>query len=70
MTTETTTIRVSGMTCGGCVRHVTHALRARPGVHEVEVSLAEGIARVTFDPAASTLEALRDAIREAGYEAA
>lgn len=69
MSTEKTTIQVGGMTCGGCVRHVTRALRAKPGVREVEVKLEEGVACVAFDPEESTREELRTAIEEAGYEA-
>lgn len=50
----TQTFRVSGMTCGNCVRHVTQALDALPGVEEAQVDLASGSATVTgtVDPAA------------------
>lgn len=51
---NTQAFRVSGMTCGNCVRHVTQALDALPGVEEVQVDLAGGSATVTgtVDPSA------------------
>lgn len=69
-TTTTTTLTVRGMTCGSCVRHVGEALRALPGVHEVEVHLEAGEVRVLHDPGLAPAAALTDAIQGAGYEAA
>jgi len=62
-----TTLRVTGMTCGACVKHVDRALRALPFVQEVEVDLRAGTVRVKHDRDAS-LPALTDAVREAGYK--
>jgi len=61
----TETYRVTGMTCGGCVRHVDKALRHTPGVTEVAVDLASGTAKVT---GTATFEALAAAVAEAGYQ--
>ena len=66
---ETTTIKVDGMTCGGCVRSVTNVLKALPGVTAAEVSLDAAEAKVTFDPATANTAAMRKAIEDAGYEA-
>lgn len=63
------TIAVGGMTCGGCVASVRRVLSAVPGVSEAQVSLEPAQARVRFDPAATTPEALRAAIEAAGYTA-
>jgi copper chaperone len=63
-----TTLRITGMTCNGCVRHVDKALRAVSGVSTVEVSLAEGQAKVVHDDPAP-LSALIAAVHSAGYEA-
>ena len=49
---ETTTIKVSGMTCQGCVRSVTRVLQAIPGVDAVDVSLERGEARAALRPGA------------------
>lgn len=64
-----TTLRISGMTCNGCVKHVDKALRALPGVSAVEVSLAESAAKVSHDPEQSPLASLMAAVVDAGYEA-
>lgn len=61
-----TTLTVAGMTCGSCVRRVTAALRAVPGVTAVEVSRIEGTARVDHDPATAPA-ALIAAVERAGY---
>src|SRR5689334_9543982 len=64
-----TTLRITGMTCNGCVRHVDQALRGVPGVSSVEVSLANGTAKVVHDESAA-LPAMVAAVESAGYEAA
>ena len=40
------TLKVDGMTCANCVRHVGDALRGVPGVHRADVDLKKGEARV------------------------
>ena len=67
---ETTTIKVSGMTCQGCVRSVTRVLQAVPGVDAVEVSLGKGEAELRFDPARAGAPAFRKAVEDAGFEVA
>jgi copper chaperone len=67
---EAATIKVSGMTCEGCVRSVTRVLKAIPGVDAVAVSLERGEAEVRYDPARTGAPALREAIADAGYVAA
>ncbi len=62
---STKTYRVTGMTCGGCVRHVDKALRATPGVTEVAVDLSQGTATVS---GTATFEALAAKVAEAGYQ--
>jgi copper chaperone len=62
------TIRVEGMSCGGCVRNVTGVLKALPGVIDAEVSLDSAQARVSYDPAYVSVEQMREAIEEAGFD--
>ena len=59
-----TTYRVSGMTCGGCVRSVTRAVEAALASVEVEVSLEQGSVRIRghHDP-----EAVKRAVEDAGF---
>ncbi|ASU83213.1 copper chaperone [Nocardiopsis gilva YIM 90087] len=65
----TTTITVSGMTCGHCEKAVKEELGALPGVTSVGVDLESG--RVSIESEAPlTDEQLAAAIDEAGYEIA
>jgi copper chaperone len=66
---ETITLEVNGMTCDGCVRSVTKALKALPGVGDVEVSLAKAEVRIAYTPREVSIERLKAAIDDAGYEA-
>ena len=65
--TRETVLRVEGMTCGHCVRHVEEALRSVAGVEDVEVRLDAGEARVRH---AGSVEAMLAALRDEGYEGA
>ena len=62
----TTTLRIIGMTCNGCVRHVDKALRAVNGVSAVEVTLPDQATIVHADT--TPLPALTAAVVEAGYQ--
>ena len=66
---RTVALPVRGMTCASCVGHVERGLREAPGVAEVSVNLATERATVAFDPNLSSIDKLRAAIAEAGYEA-
>ena len=65
---RTETIKIGGMTCGGCVDNVTKALKAVAGVRHVAVSLHPGEASIEFDENATAPAQLRAAVRQAGYE--
>lgn len=64
-----TTLRVTGMSCGACARHVGDALRKLPGVEQVEVELERGTARVRHGVSDLSREQLIAAVTSAGYEA-
>ncbi|MBL8473743.1 MAG: heavy-metal-associated domain-containing protein [Rhodocyclaceae bacterium] len=66
---ESTTLRIDGMHCAGCVNSLTRALQALPGVSKVQVSLADARADVAHDPARCDLAKLQDAVAAAGFEA-
>ena len=60
-------VSVKGMSCQHCVNAVTKALEQLEGVKNVEVSLEKGEAR--FEESGPVdREAVRKAIRDAGYE--
>ncbi|MBI5441036.1 MAG: cadmium-translocating P-type ATPase [Deltaproteobacteria bacterium] len=60
-------LRVSGLDCPDCAKHVRDALTRVPGVQSVEVFISTGKAAVRLDPGRTTVDALRRAIEGAGY---
>ena len=64
----TVTIKVKGMMCMHCVNHVKEALEKVDGVVKAEVSLDKEEAVVTLNKEVDE-EVLKQAIRDAGYEA-
>jgi Cu+-exporting ATPase len=56
------------MTCAACQASVQKALQRQPGVVDASVNLMMKNAAVTYDPAATSPDALVEAIRETGYE--
>jgi copper chaperone CopZ len=64
---ENAKFNVRNMHCGGCVRHVTQALRRLDGVEVRQVTV--GAADVSFDPAKTTPLAIAAALAGAGYPA-
>ena len=65
---ETVTIKIKGMTCGGCVASVTRVLNAIDGVEKVDVSLEPAQATVKY--ATDRIDTLRlhSAIEDAGFD--
>jgi copper chaperone len=66
---ETVELKVEGMDCQGCVKSVTRMLSGVAGVDKVDVSLEEGRARVTYDPAKAAVADMKRAVERAGYKA-
>ena len=66
---ESTTFKVKGMTCMGCVGSVKRVLQGMAGVTTVDVSLENGEAKVQYDPGVTQPAALKTAVNDAGYEA-
>ena len=59
-------IEVKGMSCNHCVMNVTKTLSALPGIKNVSVDLAKGLA--SFDAESLDAEAVRAAIAKIGFE--
>jgi copper chaperone len=66
---ETVELKVDGMDCQGCVKSVTRMLYGVAGVASVDVSLEQGRARITYDPAKAGPAEFKRAIERAGYNA-
>lgn len=60
-------LAVTGITCAGCVRTVTVAVEAVPGVSAASVNFATRRVSVEFDEAVAGREQIVRAITEAGY---
>jgi copper chaperone CopZ len=68
MSQTVTMLRVSGMTCSNCVRHVGEVLRAISGVASVEVTLETSSVQVDWKVGATANDsALISALKKAGY---
>ena len=69
MSTVSTTVEVSGMTCGHCVSSVSEELESLAGVESVDVDLnAGGISTVTITSNKELSPAeIGEAVAEAGY---
>lgn len=63
-----TTLKVSGMTCGHCEKAVKNALEDLSGVSGVEVHLDTGHVDVTYDKSEVTIEAMKEAVEDQGYD--
>ncbi len=63
-----TTLSVTGMSCGSCVKHVEQAARTVPGVQAVRVDLKAGRATITHADTAAPADLIA-AIVAAGYDA-
>lgn len=62
------TLNVQGMSCNHCKHAVTTALSNLDGVSNVDVDLATGKVDVTYDEKTVTVEQMREAVEEQGYE--
>ncbi|GAB1389027.1 hypothetical protein MASR1M6_12080 [Rubrivivax sp.] len=64
--TQTVTLSVPGMNCATCPITVKKALTKVSGVSKTEVNLDSREAKVTFDDAKTSVEALKRATQDAG----
>lgn len=65
--TESVSLAVSGMKCGGCESTVTTKLNTIDGVISVEGSSKENKVDVEFDAAKTSVEEISQAIVDAGF---
>jgi len=62
------TLNVEGMSCSHCVNAVTNAVTALEGVSGVNVDLEGKTVTVDFDADQVSLESIKEAIEEEGYD--
>lgn len=65
---ENVTLNVVGMSCGHCVKAVEGSVGNLDGVNEVKVHLESGKVDVAFDAAKVSLEKIKEAIDDQGYD--
>jgi uncharacterized protein len=63
----TEVVAVRGMHCGGCERTVSRAVRSVPGVGSARADFVAEEVEVTYDPGRTGLDAIRAAVRDAGF---
>ena len=67
---RTVTLAVENMTCAACPHIVKGSLAAVPGVSNVEISVADKTATVTYDDSVTAIPSLVGATTNAGYPSA
>jgi Cu+-exporting ATPase len=70
MPVNTLKLSVRGMTCANCARGVQKKLASVPGVTKSTVDLDAASATVEYDTELVKPEAIVNAVRDLGYEAA
>jgi copper ion binding protein len=66
---RTTTVTVTGMSCGHCATSVHEEITEIPGVRAVDVDLASGNVTIDSDSVVEA-DAIRAAVEDAGYQLA
>lgn len=66
---NTTTVTVTGMTCGHCATSVREEISEIAGVLAVDVDVASGVVSIDSDAPVDTA-AIKNAVEEAGYQLA
>ncbi|MBI4640921.1 MAG: heavy-metal-associated domain-containing protein [Candidatus Tectomicrobia bacterium] len=67
--TENIVLTVEGMSCDHCKMTVEKGLKELEGVASVKVDLDAKLAKVSFDPAKVSLDAMKAKIVDLGYQA-
>lgn len=62
------TIQVDGMSCSHCVNAVEGALKKLPGVNAASVSLDNDNVAVEYEEGQVSLEKMKEAIEDQGYD--
>ena len=66
--TETTTLNVTGMTCGHCVKAVEESVGKLSGVENVKVDLESSSVEINYQSDKVDLKQITDTIEDQGYD--
>ncbi len=61
------TLKVKGMTCGGCKKSVETGVASLPGVERVNVELDTGKVEVSYNEGQVDITQIKSAIQKKGY---
>ena len=64
----TVTLKVEGMSCNHCKEAVERALKKLPGVKDAVVDLGEKTATVTYEEEAVSVDQMKEAVEDQGYD--
>ncbi|NUQ82386.1 MAG: cation-translocating P-type ATPase [Bacteroidetes bacterium] len=67
---DSQTLRITGMTCANCSARIERKLGKAPGISQVSVNLATEMARIQYDSSVTSLDTIRQTIRDIGYDSA
>lgn len=65
---EKISLKVTGMTCGGCVKSIQNALIEQSGISSASADLESAMVEVEFDSAQIAEAAIKGAIEAAGFD--
>jgi copper chaperone len=65
--TESISLNVTGMKCGGCESAVKGKLQQLEGIQSIQVSHQENKVEVEFDEHKTSLDVIKQTITDAGY---
>lgn len=65
---ENIILKVDGMSCEHCVKAITKAVNALPGIGGVDVDLKAGTVAVQYDAVQSSLDTIKYEIEDQGYD--
>ncbi len=65
---EKVTLNVKGMSCDHCVKAVKGSVGELNGVKNVQVNLQDGQVEVDYNPSQVSLENIKEAIDDQGYD--
>jgi copper chaperone len=64
------TLKVSGMSCGHCVKAIEGSVGELEGVDKVAVDLSAGEVTVEYNESVVTLDKIKETIDDQGYDVA
>jgi copper chaperone len=65
---EKVSLKVDGMTCGGCVKSIQNALNEQNGINTAIADLDNATVEVEYDSALIAAAAIKAAIESAGFD--